>query len=90
MRRTKEPPITRHVSVSSGHLHTFWNENKKATVDLRKGDSGSFYGYKVELFIDDKMVKEIHQFETTERYAEDTAENFVMGWGHFELDDHLD
>lgn len=83
----------RHVSISSGHLHTFWNENKKATVDLEyilEGDSKSFYGYKIELFIDDKMVKEIFQPGTTERYAEDTAENFVMGWGHFDLDEPLD
>jgi len=71
-------------------LHTYSNENKSANIFLLEADYGKTLGYKVCLYIGDNQVKEIRQFTTSEQYAEDTAENFVMGWGHFELDDPLD
>ena len=36
-------------------------------------------GYYVRCYDDKELVKRINVYKTTERYAEDTAENYVLG-----------
>ena len=58
-------------------IRTYWGDdeyaNRKAIV-MKNGE-----GFYVEFYKDDKIVERRTVYEHSESYAEDTAENFVMG-----------
>jgi hypothetical protein len=63
--------------MSDPNFHTFWGqgeyENRKAIV-LKSSE-----GFYVEFYKGENIVERRTVYEHSERYAEDTAENFVMG-----------
>jgi len=59
------------------HLHTFYNEDRKAEV------FSVDYGFRIDQYIGSKKVGDINIADHSEQYAEDAAENWVMEWGQF-------
>jgi len=59
------------------HLHTFYNEERKAEVFHTE------HGFRIDQYIGSKKVGNMNITHHSEQYAEDAAENWVMEWGAF-------
>lgn len=61
-------------------ISTYWSDDKSKRAEIHKDDSGlSVYLYNYDSLLE---VRNLNNFSI--HYAEDCAENFVMGYGSFD------
>jgi hypothetical protein len=58
-------------------LHDYWGSDEYS--DRRAEVMKNVHGFYVEMYKDDILVETRELYEHSERYAEDCAENYVMG-----------
>lgn len=62
-------------------ISEYSNENRTRTAKVMSGSPGSYRVLMIDLWNDDYAERYLEN--CTLQYAQDLAENFVMGWGEF-------
>lgn len=67
--------ITERQSVMRTWVSRFYSDDQKRHADVVASNNG----YEVEMYEDDKQVRRQQCWEHSRQYADDCAENWVMG-----------